>query len=43
LIFPLSMLRNISKLEISSFLAVLIIIFFTGVVIVLRYCRCDNT
>lgn len=35
-VFPLSMLRNISKLELSSFAAVIIIIFFTGVVMYLR-------
>jgi len=34
-IFPLSMLRNISKLEYSSFAAVAIIIFFTFVIIII--------
>jgi len=34
-IFPLCMLRNISKLEYSSFAAVAIIVFFTGVIIVM--------
>eukprot|EP01127_Copromyxa_protea_P004477 TRINITY_DN14338_c0_g1_i1.p1 TRINITY_DN14338_c0_g1~~TRINITY_DN14338_c0_g1_i1.p1 ORF type:complete len:445 (+),score=66.43 TRINITY_DN14338_c0_g1_i1:178-1335(+) len=34
-VFPLCMLRNISKLEYSAFAAVIIIIFFTGVIMVL--------
>eukprot|EP01127_Copromyxa_protea_P012004 TRINITY_DN3083_c0_g1_i1.p1 TRINITY_DN3083_c0_g1~~TRINITY_DN3083_c0_g1_i1.p1 ORF type:complete len:291 (-),score=23.55 TRINITY_DN3083_c0_g1_i1:422-1294(-) len=33
-LFPLSMLRNISKLEYSSFVAILIVIVFTGVIMV---------